>query len=113
MVLGQILKVGQIVFKYRKAIYSVVTAQDRYIKSAFVGTRVSKSAQYGWRSGAAAGGLLGSFIKNDEITPGNGSVLPPKQRPQITSGKSYKTRSRYSRRASAKYCRNKYTGRYN
>ncbi len=54
--------VAQQIWKYRKQIYAVVSAQDRYIKGAFVGTRVSKAAQYGWRSGAAAGGLLGSYI---------------------------------------------------
>lgn len=89
---------GKIIFRYRKQIYAVVTAQDRYIKGAFVGTRVSKAAQYGWRSGAAAGGLLGStLINDDEITSGNGKVLPKKQRPQPSSSKSYKTRSRRPR----------------
>ncbi len=88
--------VAQQLWKYRKQIYSVVSAQDRYIKGAFVGTRVSKAAQYGWRSGAGAGSIIGSYITNDaEDTPGNG-VQKPIQK-VTTPSKSYQTRNRYTR----------------
>ncbi len=87
--------VAQQLWKYRKQIYSIVSAQDRYIKGAFVGTRVSKAGQYGWRSGAAAGGLLGSLNYNPaDDSPGNGIQ---KQIPKRTPpGKPYKARNRQS-----------------
>ncbi len=112
MVLGGIVvgvKIAQKVWKYRKQIYSVISAQDRYIKGAFVGTRVSKAAQYGWRSGAALGGLTGSLIAPD--TPGN-DIAPtvfPKKQP--SSYKSYKTRYRRTRRSRAE-CARFYKPRY-
>ncbi len=95
------IKIVQTVFKYRKQIYSVVSAQDRYIKGAFVGTRISKAAQYGWRSGAAIGGLVGSLNYSPaDDSPGNGIQKTIPKRP--TPGKSYQTRNRqttqYSRR---------------
>ncbi len=96
------IKIIQTAFKYRKQIYAVASAQDRAIKGAFVGSRVSKAAQYGWRSGAAAGGLIGSYITNDtEDTPGNGiSTQKPKQYPP---GKSYQTRNRFTKRNYSRY----------
>ncbi len=91
--------IAQQVWKYRKQIYAVVSAQDRYIKGAFVGTRVSKAAQYGWRSGAAAGGILGSLnYKPAEDSPGNGLSTQIPKKP--TTGKSYKARGRSTRRSS-------------
>ncbi len=93
---------GKLIFRYRKQIYAVVSAQDRYIKGAFVGTRVSKAAQYGWRSGAAAGSLIGTYITNDAPeTPGNG-IQKPVHVP--TPSTSYKTRRRPTRRISNRYC---------
>ncbi len=100
----------QTIWRYRKQIYSVVSAQDRYIKGAFVGTRVSKAAQYGWRSGAAAGGLLGSLNTNyAPDTPGNGfQTIQPVNKTRPPN----KTRGRYPRRLRTrrKYC--KPTNRY-
>jgi len=105
MVIGPIIagiKIAQKIYRYRNQIYAVVTAQDRAIKGAFVGTRVSKAAQYGWQSGAGAGGLLGAFIYNDaEDTPGNGIQKTIPKRPQTS--KSYQTRKRFPKR---NYCRN-------
>ncbi len=90
--------VVQQLWKYRKQIYGVVSAQDRYIKSAFVGTRVSKAAQYGWRSGAAAGGLVGGLITNQaEDSPGNAIQKQTKIQPVNTSRTTYKTRGRRPR----------------
>ncbi len=101
MVLSQILKVAQVAYKYRKAIYAVVSAQDRYIKGAFVGTRVSKAAQYGWRSGAAAGGLVGGLITYDaDDSPGNAIQKQVPKKQQSTPYKSNQTRSGRPRR----YC---------
>ncbi len=86
--------IAQQIWKYRKQIYAVASAQDRYIKSAFVGTRVSKAAQYGWRSGAAAGGLVGGLISNDAAdTPGNAIQKQTKVQPKYTSRTTNKTRS--------------------
>ncbi len=105
MVVGAIAQgiytAGKIIFRYRKQIYSIVTAQDRYIKNAFVGTRVSKAAQYGWRSGAAAGGIVGSFISNNaDDTPGNGLQT---QKPKYTPSPSYQTRNRFTTRSYTEY----------
>ncbi len=98
------IKVAQTVFKYRRQIYSVITAQDRYIKGAFVGTRVSKAAQYGWRSGAAAGGLLGSTLINDaDDSPGN--AIQKAKPKQTTTSKPYQTRRRQTRSNRSRYCR--------
>ncbi len=113
MTLGSLIKpaiiVATQVYKHRKAIYAVITAQDRYIKGAFVGTRVSKAAQYGWRSGAAAGGLLGSYIKFPDDQLNDGIPTPPKR---TTPSQPDKTRSRqtgkYYSRNRNKYEYNKY-----
>ncbi len=113
MVLGQILKIGSVLIKHRKAIYAVITAQDRYIKSATQYGRWSKSASYGWRSGAVIGSFASSFITNDaDDSPGNGiQKTIPKQTPP---SKPYQTRqgrttgNRYSKSSYNrfdKYCR--------
>ncbi len=107
MVVGPIvagIKIAQKIYKYRNQIYSVVTAQDRAIKGAFVGTRISKAAQYGWRTGAGAGGLIGSYITNDaEDSPGNG--IQKKIPKQSTTGPSNKTRNRFAKRDYSRYSR--------
>ncbi len=81
MVIGIIttaIKIASKVFKYRNQIYQVASAQDRAIKSAFVGTRISKASQYGWRTGAAAGGLIGTLINKDaDDSPGNAIQKTP------------------------------------
>ncbi len=108
------IQIFKTAFKYRKQIYAVVTAQDRAIKGAFVGTKVSKAAQWGWRTGAAAGGLVGSLNTNQaDDSPGNGiQTTIPKQ---STPSKSYKTRSRqtnqYNRRNFNRCNPNRYSGR--
>ncbi len=101
----------QQLYKHRKAIYAVLTAQDRYISKSFRYGGYGKATSYGVRSGALIGSVAGAFIKNDEITPDNGQIFPQK-RPKTTSGKSYQTRSRYSRRPATKYCRNQRPDRY-
>ncbi len=104
MVIGPIIagiKIAQKIFKYRNQIYAVASAQDRAIKGAFVGTRVSKAAQYGWRTGAAGGGLIGTLITNEAPdSPGNGIQKPFKK--QSPSRKPYKTRGGFSRRSNAR-----------
>ncbi len=69
-------KVATKVYKHRKAIYAVLTAQDRYISSAFRYGGYGKATSYGVRSGALAGSVIGSFINNAEDTPGNGVQKP-------------------------------------
>ncbi len=101
MVIGPIIagiKIAQKIYKYRNQIYAVASAQDRAIKGAFVGTRVSKSAQYGWRTGAAAGSLIGSYINLDaEDTPGNG--VQKAFQPVNPSSPPNKTRGRFTGRS--------------
>ncbi len=93
--------VAQQVWKHRKAIYAVITAQDRYIKSATTYGRWSKSASYGWRSGAIVGSFAGAFITNAEDSPGNGIQTPI--RPKSPSSKPYQTRSRFTKRDNSRY----------
>ncbi len=88
-------KAAQLAFKYRHQIVSVITAQDRAIKGAFIGTRVSKAGQYGWRTGAAAGGLIGStLISSPDDDYGDGEI-PWSKTPTGSFNKTYggKTRS--------------------
>ncbi len=95
------------VYKHRKAIYAVLTAQDRYISNAFRYGGYGKATSYGVRSGALAGSVIGAFITNEaEDTPGNG--VPKTFRKQPKTSKPYKTRSRP---ATSGYSRNKQ--RYN
>ena len=101
--------IAQQVWKRRQQIYRVITAQDQAIKTSFRGTRVSKAAQYGWRSGAAAGGLLGTFINNQaDDSPGNAIQ---KIQPSAPSRPPYKTRYRQTGRDSSRYYR-PYKSRY-
>ncbi len=99
MVLGQILKVGSVIVRHRKAIYAVLTAQDRYISSAFKYGGYGKATSYGVRSGALAGSVIGAFINKAEDSPGNGIQKDlPKKRSRITTGKPYQTRRRQTSR---------------
>ncbi len=102
MVLGQILKVGTVLIKHRKAIYAVLTAQDRYISSAFRYGGYGKATSYGVRSGALAGSIAGAFISNNaDDSPGNG--FPKIFKKQPTANKPYKTRYRPTTRSSSRY----------
>jgi len=68
MVLGQILKIGSTILKHRRTIYTVLTAQDRYIDKAMKIGRYGKAARYGVRHGALGGSLVGSLISQDSPT---------------------------------------------
>ncbi len=96
------------VYKHRKAIYAVITAQDRYIKSATMYGRWSKAQSYGWRSGAIAGSFAGAFITTADDTPGNGIQTPFQKQPQTS--KPDKTRRRFT---GGKYSRNANRDKYN
>lgn len=100
MTIGSIFKIGipivQQVYKHRKTIYAVLTAQDRYISSAFRYGGYGKATSYGVRSGALAGSTIGYFISNAPDTPGNGIQTPFQKQPQTS--KPYKTRNRFSSR---------------
>ncbi len=104
MVLGQILKVGSVIIKHRKAIYAVLTAQDRYISKSFRYGGYGKATSYGVRSGALAGSIAGAFINQADESPGNG-IQTPFQKQQPTTGKPYKTRGRQSVRYNRRYSR--------
>ncbi len=98
MVYGAIARgIGQII-RHRKAIYAVITAQDRYISKSLKYSGWGKSASFGWRSGAAAGGLIGPLI-NDQVTElTNGSIQP------ITPSRDqYKKRTRNIRYNRSRY----------
>ncbi len=94
------VKVAQTVYKHRKAIYAVVTAQDRYISKSFKYGGYGKATSWGVRSGALAGSLLGQFINNAPDTPGNG-VQKPINVP--TPSAPYKARGGSTRRSSYRY----------
>ncbi len=99
MVLGQILKVGSVIVKHRKAIYAVLTAQDRYISSAFRYGGYGKATSYGVRSGALAGSVIGAFISHDaDDSPGNAVQKPFQKQSVDSSSTTYKTRRGRARR---------------
>ncbi len=97
MVLGQILKIGTVVIKYRRQIYRVLTAQDRYIDKAMKAGGYGRQARRGVRHGALAGSLIGNLIAPE--TPGNDDAIPKtKYVPKTDS--PYKTRGRQTSRSS-------------
>ncbi len=100
--------IAQHVWKNRKAIYAVITAQDRYIKSATQYGRWSKAQSYGWRSGAIAGSFASSFITTADDSPGNGIQTPFQKQPQ--TDKPDQTRRRFT---GSKYSRNANRDKYN
>ncbi len=95
-----IIAVASQVFKHRKAIYAVLTAQDRYISSAFRYGGYGKATSYGVRSGALAGSVIGAFINNAEDSPGD---AVPQKIQQSTPGKQNQTRGRRTGRNSSRY----------
>ena len=95
--IGAAIKIAQTVYKHRQTIVKVITAQDKYISTAWKAGGYHKATIYGIRTGAGAGALIGSLLSNQaEDSPGNGSIFPGKDVQQPTPYKSYKTRSRYS-----------------
>ncbi len=107
MVLGQILKVGTVIIKHRKAIYAVLTAQDRYISKSFRYGGYGKATSYGVRSGALGGSIAGAFLNQADDTPGN-AIQKPFTKEQPTPGKSNQTRRRPTTRSKFrkyKFCR--------
>ncbi len=111
--------VAQQVWKHRKAIYSVISAQDKYISKSLKYGGYGKATSWGWRSGAAAGSLVGPLI-NDQVSElTNGSIQPvptprsvDKKRPGIQryNGRKYKRyKSYYSYNRRQRYaCRPKF-----
>ncbi len=95
-------KVAHTVYKHRKTIYAVLTAQDRYISKSFRYGGYGKATSYGVRSGALAGSIAGAFINNADDSIGNGVSTT---QPKYTTGPPNKTRRRqptgnYSRKPS-------------
>ncbi len=85
------------IYKHRKAIYAVLTAQDRYISGAFKYGRYGKATSYGVRSGALVGSVAGAFISNQaDDSPGN--AIQKKLPTKSPTGKTYKTRNGQTRR---------------
>ena len=71
------IKIAQQVYKHRQSIYRTLVAQDRAISTSLKAGRWSKAASYGWRTGAAVGGLVGPLITNNAPdTPGNELQTP-------------------------------------
>ncbi len=109
MVIGLIrplIVVAQQVFKHRRTIYKVLTAQDKYISRSMKAGGYGKQAEYGVRSGALAGSIIGSFINQADDSPGNGAI--PYKKPVIKTGKQSQTRYRrstsgYRRNAKCEY----------
>ncbi len=105
MTLGSIIKIGAgiagQVFKHRKAIYTVLTAQDRYIDRAMKAGRYGLQARRGVRHGALAGSVIGSFITNTDDGLGNGIQKPVQ--PVNPSRPPHKARGGFSRRSNARH----------
>ncbi len=86
-----------VIYKHRKAIYAVLTAQDRYISKSFKYGGYGKATSYGVRTGALVGSVAGAFISNTaEDSPGNG--VQTTIQPKPTTGKPDKARSGYPER---------------
>ncbi len=96
-------RVAQQVFKHRKSIYKVLTAQDKYIDRSMRAGGYGRQARYGVRHGALAGSVIGSIINDASDSPGNGIQKPFKS--PTPSGKPYKTRGRFSVRSNRRYSR--------
>ena len=103
--LGPAIKIAQTVYKHRQSIYRVIVAQDKAIGGAYRKGGYGKATQYGVRTGAGAGALIGSLISNQaEDTPGNGISTFPKKIPKRNPSRStYKTRGRQTRRCYPRY----------
>ncbi len=113
MVIGLIrpvIVVAQQVYKHRKAIYAVLTAQDRYISKSFRYGGYGKATSYGVRSGALAGSIAGAFINNASESPGNGISSPFRKQPKAS--KPYKTRNRFAKRSNRGYSDSYKSNRY-
>ncbi len=100
-------KVAQTVYKHRKAIYAVLTAQDRYISRSFKYGGYGKATSYGVRSGALVGSVVGAFINNAEDSPGNGIQKTFRKQPKTS--KPYQTRSRRATRRYSSSTKREYT----
>ncbi len=98
-------KVAQKVYKYRKTIYAVLTAQDKYISKSFKYGGYGKATNWGVRSGALAGSVIGQFINNAEDTPGNGIQKPFHGTTPGTPNKArFRQPVRYGSRNRRQYC---------
>ncbi len=100
MVLGVIAKGIQLGFRYRKQIYRIISAQDRYIDKSMRLGDYGRQARWGVRHGATVGSIVSSYINTvAEDTPGN-AIQKKLQQPKTS--KPYKARSRrpsgYNRR---------------
>ncbi len=105
-IIRPIIVAGQILWKYRTQIYKIVVAQDKTISKAWQG--YGKATNWGVRTGAGAGSLIGSLITNTaEDTPGNG--IPKTTQKLPPTSKPYKTRGGYSR---SNYLRSKRNRKY-
>ncbi len=103
-ILSTAIKIAQQVYKNRQTLYKVITAQDKYVGQAWKKGGYGKASVYGVRSGAVLGTIAGSFIKNDaDDSPGNGIQKPFTKTKLPSSGKSYQTRRRYTKRDSCWY----------
>ncbi len=104
------ITIASAVYKHRKAIYAVLTAQDRYISKSFKYGGYGKATSYGVRSGALAGSIIGAFINNADDSPGNGVQKPFSKQPQTS--KPDKTRSRFPKRRNSGYSDSYKSNRY-
>ena len=89
-------------------------AQDKAIGGAYRKGGYGKATQYGVRTGAGAGALIGSLLSNNALdTPGNELQTPYKKPIPIKTGKSYQTRLRRTGRYSRRCYPERNTRRYN
>ncbi len=94
------IRIAQLAFKNRRAIYKVFNYQDKIIERSLRAGGVSRPARIGTRHGALVGSTAGIFLNISPDTPGNEfSKQIQKERRFIT--KTYqpnKTRRGYPRR---------------
>ncbi len=87
-------------FRYRKALYKILTAQDRAIGSAWKRGGYGRQTRYGVRTGAAVGTLVAPFITNiAPDSPGNELQKPVQKRQRPQTYKPHQTRGRRTTRS--------------
>ena len=96
MVIGIGIKILQQAFRYRKQIYTVLTAQDRAIGTSMRIGGYGRQATRGLQHGAIAGSVLGTALSEFGDDVEDFGFTP--QKPVSTSRKYIKTRSGYSGR---------------
>ncbi len=92
-------RLGRLAFKYRKQIYRVLSAQDRYVDRAMRYGRFSKATRYGVRHGLTAGTIVGTILPGLDSETNIEPYTPP------IGGRNGKKQTTYNKKDSRKFRR--------